>query len=106
IFSEGDDAGHIYRLVSGSVRLYRISEEGKRQICDFLLPGDFLGLGGGEAHALSAEAIQDCSLIKYSRSALAAMIKDDAAFACELHQLTASGLHSAYDHMVRLCRRS
>jgi CRP/FNR family nitrogen fixation transcriptional regulator len=88
------------------VRLCRVSEEGERQICDFLLPGDFLGLGDADVYALSAEAIQDCSLIKYSRNVLAARIKEDAAFAGELQQLTANGLHSAYEHMVRLCRRS
>ena len=106
IFAEGDDATDLYRLVTGSVRLCRISEEGERQICDFFLPGDLLGITNVETHTFSAEAIEDCSLIKYSRGSIAALMKQDPALAYELQQLTATGLHGAYEHMVRLCRRS
>src|SRR4051812_33482661 len=106
IFSDGDEASHLFRLVTGSVRLCRVSEEGERQICDFFLPGDLLGIANGETHAFAAEAIEDCSLIRYSRSSIATLMKQDPALGYELQQLTAIELHGAYEHMVRLCRRS
>jgi len=106
IFAEGDDATSLYRLVTGSVRLCRMSEEGERQICDFFLPGDLLGITNDETHSFSAEAIEDCTLIKYNRGSIAALMKQDPTLAYELQQLTANGLHGAYEHMVRLCKRS
>ena len=106
IFDEGDDAVFLYKLVKGSVRLGRVMAGGCRQICDFLLPGDLLGFATGEIHEFSAEAIEDCTLIRYRRSAMASLISTDSAFACELQRLTATGLHGAYEHMVRLCHRS
>jgi CRP-like cAMP-binding protein len=106
IFSEGDAAAYLYRLASGSVRLLHVSEDGERQICDFFLPGDLIGVSNGESYSFAAEAIQDCSLIRYARNLLPAIMKQDATLAYELQQLTATGLHSAYEHMVTLCRRS
>jgi len=106
IFAQGGNATDLYRLVSGSVRLCRISEEGERQICDFFLTGDLLGITNADTHTFSAEAIEDCTLIKYSRSGIAALMKQDPALAYELQQLTATGLHGAYEHMMRLRRRS
>ncbi len=106
IFDEGDDALFLYKLVKGSVRLGRVMAEGCRQICDFLLPGDLLGFATGEAYEFSAEAMEDCTLIRYRKSAMASLMSANSAFACELQQLTATGLHGAYEHMVRLCHRS
>ena len=40
IFNEGDEAKHAYTLVRGAVRLCKHMADGRRQIVDFLLPGD------------------------------------------------------------------
>lgn len=106
LFAEGDDAIYFYKLVSGSLRLVKVLADGHRQICDFHLPGDLVGFSNGSDHEFSAEAIQDCTLIRYRRRDTDAIISSDATFACELQALTAKGLNSAYAHMVRLCHRS
>ena len=59
IYAAGDAAGHCYRIVSGSVRMVGLDEEGRRQIADFLLPGDLFGLDALGTHHLSAEAVTD-----------------------------------------------
>lgn len=106
IFHEGDDARYFYKVVSGSVRLVKSVADGHRQICDFNLAGDLVGLSNATAHKFTAEAIQDCVLLRYRRKDVNSLIRSDAAFACELQTLTAKGLSSAYAHMVRLCHRS
>lgn len=106
LFDEGDTAIYFYKLVTGSIRLVKIVADGHRQICDFHLPGDLVGFSNAAEHEFSAEAIQDCVLIRYRRRETDTLITSDPAFACELQALTAKGLHSAYSHMVRLCHRS
>lgn len=106
IFHEGDEAHYFYKVVSGSVRLVKSVADGHRQICDFNLAGDLIGLSNAAEHEFTAEAIQDCTLARYRRKEINSLIKNDAAFACELQALTAKGLTSAYRHMVRLCHRS
>ena len=52
-------ADYLYRVVSGSVRTYKILSDGRRQIGGFYLPGDIFGLEFDDEHALSAEAVTD-----------------------------------------------
>ena len=106
IFDEGDEALYLYKLVSGSVRLAHVMEEGYRQICDFILPGNLLGFAADDHHEFSAQAIEDCVLIRYRRSALAGLITENGAFARDFQEMTASGLFGAYEHMLRLRQRS
>lgn len=106
IFHEGDDALYFYKVASGAVRLVKAVADGHRQICDFNLAGDLIGFSNATEHEFTAEAIQDCTLVRYRRKDINTLIQNDGAFACELQALTAKGLSSAYAHMVRLCHRS
>src|ERR1700688_985049 len=40
IFNEGDPAEHAYKVLSGAVRLCKHLADGRRQIVQFLFPGD------------------------------------------------------------------
>ena len=106
IFHEGDDATYFYKVAAGAVRLVKAVAAGHRQICDFNLAGDLIGFSSSPEHEFTAEAIQDCTLVRYRRKDTNALIRTDASFACELQSLTAKGLSGAYAHMIRLCHRS
>lgn len=106
VFEEDATATYFYKLMSGSIRLVKMAADGHRQICDFHLAGDLVGYTNTETHAFAAEAIEDCTLLRYRRRDVETLIRTDAAFACELQRLTANGLNGAYAHMVRLCHRS
>src|SRR5437764_11635647 len=43
IFGEGDEVRSSYKIVSGAVRLSRITEDGRRQIVEFRTAGEFVG---------------------------------------------------------------
>src|SRR3954451_9799710 len=43
IHGEGDTAEFCYRVVAGCVRIVKLMEDGRRQICEFLMAGDLLG---------------------------------------------------------------
>jgi CRP/FNR family nitrogen fixation transcriptional regulator len=67
IFNEGDDVGHAYKIVSGMVRLCKHTQDGRRQIADFLLPETLFGIIDRGEYGFSAEAVTDVVLIAYPR---------------------------------------
>lgn len=44
LLTEGNPSGHLYTLLSGWAFRFRTLSDGKRQILNFLLPGDLIGL--------------------------------------------------------------
>lgn len=105
-FSEGAAASDVFRLVSGSARLVKLMNDGRRQICEFIMPGDFLGLAVLDEHQFSAEALEDSVALRVSRGAIDARIATDPEFAADIRRRAAKGLNNAYDRMVFLCHRS
>ena len=104
IYGEGEPAEYIYQVISGSVRTYKILNDGRRQIGAFYLPGDVFGLEIGEEHDLSAEAVCDCTVAVIKRSSLTNLAKRDGNVAQELWALTARELQRAQKHVLLLVR--
>jgi len=69
IFGEGEAAPHVYRVLSGAVRTYRVLSDGRRQIVEFHTAGDVFGLDGEGRHTLGAEAIRNTTLAVMRREA-------------------------------------
>src|SRR4051794_24115320 len=57
IMIEGEPADHLFNIVRGTVKIYRLLSDGRRQITGFLMGGDFLGMALSEANPYSAEAV-------------------------------------------------
>ena len=106
IYAAGDPAGHCYCVVSGSVRMVELDEDGRRQIADFLLPGDLFGFDALGTHHLSAEAVADTVLLCCPRRALEALAERDGAMARRLHDLTLQSLRRAHGKMFLLGRKT
>jgi CRP-like cAMP-binding protein len=68
IFNEGDNADHAYKVINGMVRLCKHTQDGRRQITDFLLPGNLFGIIDRGEYGFSAEAVTAVILIAYPRS--------------------------------------
>jgi CRP-like cAMP-binding protein len=56
IFGDNEPAEYLYKVVSGTVRTYKILSDGRRQIGGFYLSGDIFGLEFADGHTFSAEA--------------------------------------------------
>jgi CRP/FNR family nitrogen fixation transcriptional regulator len=57
ICSQGGPIEYWYRVVLGAAKTSIIQRNGKRQIVDLLLPGDFFGVVTSEEHEFAFEAI-------------------------------------------------
>src|SRR5215475_10602002 len=106
IFGENEPADYLYKVVSGSVRTYKILSDGRRQVGGFYLPGDIFGLEFASEHSLSAEAITDAKVLVVKRSALNALAGRDPSVAQQLFALTGSELHRVQDRILLLIKNA
>jgi CRP/FNR family transcriptional regulator, nitrogen fixation regulation protein len=104
IYGEGEPADYLYKVVDGTVRTYKLLDDGRRQIGGFYLPGDIFGLETGDTHAFSAEAITQCNVLVIKRSALVALADKDNEVACQLWRLTGNELSRMQDHILLLIK--
>jgi len=106
IVVEGDPVDHYYRILSGTIRLYKSVADGRRQVIDFLGEGDCFGLTGLERHAYSVEAITPVTMIRCPRRSLEAAIENNPELARQLFELACAELGQAQRQMLLLGRKS
>lgn len=106
IFNEGDDARYSYRVVEGGVRLCKLMPDGRRQIADFMLPGDLFGFEFGDEHSLTAEALGDVVVVRCARSQMERMSDEQPLVRKQLMNHLRRELSSAQSHLVMLGRQT
>jgi CRP/FNR family nitrogen fixation transcriptional regulator len=105
-YAAGDPAQFCYRIVSGCVRTVGLDEDGRRQVAEFLLPGDLFGFDSLDTHHLSAEALTDTVVVCYPRRAVDALAEQHPGLARRLRDLTLRNLRRAHQKMFLLGRKS
>lgn len=59
---QGDPVGQIYRIEHGTVMLYQILRDGRRQIVDVICAGEYFGFGDGSVQDCFAETLTNCEV--------------------------------------------
>jgi len=106
IFAEGTPAKYCYLVVSGCVRTVKLMEDGRRQIGEFLLPGDLFAWEALDTHDFSAEAVTRVTLRRVPRALLEDFADRDRDFGRRLRELTARQLRAARERMMLLARKT
>jgi CRP/FNR family nitrogen fixation transcriptional regulator len=104
IYGENERADYLYKVLSGSVRIYKLLADGRRQIGGFYLPGDFFGLEVGDHHIFSAEAVVDSKVLVVKRGSIMRLAGCDAEIASELWSMTARELQRTQSHIMLLVK--
>jgi CRP-like cAMP-binding protein len=104
IYGENEPAEYLYKVISGTVRTYKVLNDGRRQIGAFYISGDVFGLEFGDKHAFSAESIADSKILVIKRSAVIGLSKRDNEVARELWALTGRELQRVQDHIMLLVK--
>lgn len=102
LFAEGDPSDYFYKVVSGSVRTYKLLSDGRRQIDAFYFAGGIFGLEAGAEHRFTAEALDTAKVLAFRRSRLAELSAGDPAFGDEVLASMVESLGRAQDHMLLL----
>jgi CRP/FNR family transcriptional regulator len=106
LIREGDPASHVFNISGGSVRVYRLLSDGRRQITGFLFAGDFLGLATGDRYAFSAEAIESGSVCRFRKPDYRALILTTPALEAILLDRAHHELAAAQAQMLLLGRKT
>jgi CRP-like cAMP-binding protein len=104
VYGEGETSDYVYKVISGTVRTYRVLSDGRRQISAFHLPGDVFGIEFGEEHSCSAEAVVDSSILIVRRSLMFKMAERNSEVARRLWSLTATELRRSQQHAMLLIK--
>jgi CRP/FNR family transcriptional regulator, anaerobic regulatory protein len=99
IFRDGDKAESVYRMISGTVRLCRHMPSGTRQILDFVMEGEMIGIAGYNEHPFSAEAVTPVTLTAYPRHKFDDFVESMPAMRAHLTSLLTSDLATTGEHL-------
>ena len=106
LFSEGDEANSVYNVTAGTLKLYKLLPDGRRQITGFLFTGDFLGLSMLERYAYTAEAVTPVSLCQFPRRQIEKLLDEFPKLQQRLFAMASNELEAAQDQMLLLGRKT
>lgn len=106
LFHEGDSAGLVYNVTRGSLKLYRLLPDGRRQIASFVQAGDFLGLTLERVHAYTAEALEAVEYCRFRRDRFDRFADEHPAIGRELYLMAGHELAVAREQLVALGRKT
>jgi CRP/FNR family transcriptional regulator len=95
IFGEGDPAEALFNVTAGTVKLYKLLPDGRRQITGFLVTGDFLGLAMNDSYAYSAETVTATSLCRFPRRKMEALLDEFPKMQRRLFSMASNELAAA-----------
>ncbi|MDY6843626.1 MAG: Crp/Fnr family transcriptional regulator [Thermodesulfobacteriota bacterium] len=87
IFSEGDEGNGFYVLISGRVKIFKLSPDGKQQILHIFSPGEPFGevpVFAGERFPAHAEAIEESRVFFFPRVAFIDLITKNPSLALNM----------------------
>lgn len=105
LFDETRPAGHAFIITKGTMRLYKLLPDGRRQVTGFLFESDFLGLANGRNYAYSAEAVTDVELCRFRRKDLDQLLNRFPHMERRLFGLASNELAAAQEQMLLLGRK-
>jgi CRP/FNR family transcriptional regulator len=108
ILYEQKPNGKLFTLYSGWAFRYKTLSDGRRQILNFLLPGDFIGLqqkfADGAMHGI--EAVTDTSLCVFPRDGLWELFRGFPNLGYDITWLAAREESMVDDHLLTAGRRN
>ena len=106
IFREAEPAEYVFNVASGTVKLYKLMADGRRQITGFLLPGDFLGLALNATYTYTSEAVQEVTACRFPRKRLESLFDEFPQLEKRMLGMAVDELAAAQDQMLLLGRKT
>jgi CRP/FNR family transcriptional regulator, anaerobic regulatory protein len=105
---EGASSEHLYTVLSGWAFRYKMLDDGRRQILNYALPADMVGLQGALTHEMehSVEALTRVTLCVFPRGKLWDLYSHFPSLAFDITWLAAREEQFIDENLVNLGRRS
>jgi CRP/FNR family transcriptional regulator, anaerobic regulatory protein len=108
ILLQGTNSAHLYTILSGWAFRYKTLSDGRRQILNYAMPADFLGLQGSVNDEMqhSVEALTDIVLCVFPREKLWDLYVGFPTLAFDVTWLAAREEQVLDEHLLSVGRRS
>ena len=104
---QADMAGSWYRVVAGAAIKFTLLPDGRRQILDFLLPGDFFGFNAENEHSLSVDAATEGTVVaRYPRHRMEHMADNDPQVARLIREIASETISRLQVRALMLGQKS
>ncbi|MAW88523.1 MAG: hypothetical protein CMJ42_18545 [Phyllobacteriaceae bacterium] len=108
ILVEGAHSAHLFTVLDGIAFRYKLLPDGRRQILNYVMPGDLVGLQGslmGEMQH-TIEALTDVRLCVFERSRLPQLYERHPELAFDITWIAAQEERILDEHLLSVGRRS
>lgn len=108
ILVEGSHSAHLYTVLEGWGFRYKIMEDGRRQILNYIVPGDMIGLQGAvfDEMAHSVEALTPMTLCVFERDHLFSLFQKHAGLGYDLTWIASREESILDEHLLSIGRRT
>lgn len=108
IMVEGAHSAHLYTVLQGWAFRYKILEDGRRQILNYSIPGDLVGLQGSVMGEMqhSVEALTPLTLCVFERKRVTELFERHAGLAYDITWIAAREESILDEHLLSVGRRS
>lgn len=106
LFFEGDDAGSLYEVIEGVLRVCKVFSDGRRQIISFAFPGDLIGFGQTDVFSFDCDALTYARVRAIPKSSLLRTALERSELGEKLLAIAANEVNSVQNLSILLCRKS
>ena len=106
IYGEESSTDHVYQVISGAVRNYKLLSDGRCQITAFYLPGDIFGFDRGARRQTTTDAIVMTTVRAVKRGNIEAAAAEDIQISRLLLSMAIEDLDHARQQIVLLGRKT
>jgi len=105
IYCEGNVSNHIYYIIQGEVKTYKVNRDGKELITDIFTDKSFFGFTSllkNKPYYENAEAIKPTKLMRIQKHELQNLIKSNPQLALNFMDVLADNLIEVKEHLMHL----
>jgi CRP-like cAMP-binding protein len=111
LFQEGETAHTLYTLFDGWLILFKILDNGKRQILRFLLPGDFFGfqvdgIGPAAGYMHGSQALMESTLCAFPVARFRSMMQKQPQLTTRLAEMEMHDMNLCQNHLIDTANNS
>lgn len=108
VLAEGNHSAHLYTVLSGWGFRYKLMSDGRRQILNYVLPGDLVGLQSSLAGEMehSVEALSPMVLCVFERGQLRELYESFAGLAFDVTWIAAREEQMLDENLLSIGRRT
>ncbi len=108
VIQQGENTNHLFTVLDGVLIRYRHLEDDRRQIVNFMFPGDLIGLQGAfdEPATHSVAALRQARLCRFDRSTFYDIVSNQPRLSYDMIWVAAKEETALEEHIVSLGQRS